>query len=101
VSLSPLDFLVTWYTEQCDGDWEHSYGISIESLDNPGWKVDIPIEDTELDGRVLERTRIEDSDESWTLTWSDGKVFYARCGAGDLATVLKVFQEFRTTDQTE
>jgi|GEM_PF-3181522 len=33
--------LTNWYQNQCDGDWEHKYGVSIETLDNPGWIVKI------------------------------------------------------------
>ena len=29
--------LQKWYKSQCNGDWEHSFGIKIETLDNPGW----------------------------------------------------------------
>jgi hypothetical protein len=28
-----------WYTKQCNGDWEHSYGIRIDTIDNPGWSL--------------------------------------------------------------
>jgi hypothetical protein len=28
--------LEAWYASRCDGEWEHGYGISIETLDNPG-----------------------------------------------------------------
>jgi hypothetical protein len=28
-----------WYAAQCNGDWEHRYGVSIDTLDNPGWSV--------------------------------------------------------------
>ncbi|WP_203237204.1 Imm53 family immunity protein [Streptomyces gilvosporeus] len=37
--LDPLSSLTAWYTSQCDGGWEHEYGIRIETLDNPGWSV--------------------------------------------------------------
>lgn len=33
--------LVNWYVSHCDGEWEHGYGITIETLDNPGWAVNI------------------------------------------------------------
>jgi hypothetical protein len=26
-----------WYLEQCNDLWEHSYGVKIDTLDNPGW----------------------------------------------------------------
>ena len=45
-----LEFLIDWFAIHCDGDWEHSEGIRIATLDNPGWALDVRIEDTELDG---------------------------------------------------
>jgi hypothetical protein len=32
-----ISWLQRWYTAQCDGGWEHHYGITIGTLDNPGW----------------------------------------------------------------
>jgi Immunity protein 53 len=32
-----LTQLQSWYVAQCNGDWEHTCGISIETVDNPGW----------------------------------------------------------------
>jgi hypothetical protein len=32
----------------CDDDWEHDHGVTIETVDNPGWIVRIDLEGTEL-----------------------------------------------------
>jgi Immunity protein 53 len=42
--------LQQWYSRQCDGHWEHSFGIRIETLDNPGWHIRIDIAGTDLEG---------------------------------------------------
>jgi hypothetical protein len=42
--------LQAWYASQCDGDWEHSEGVEIGTLDNPGWYVRVSLTDTPLDG---------------------------------------------------
>ena len=31
-----LYLLQRWYLERCDDGWEHSYGVRIDTLDNPG-----------------------------------------------------------------
>lgn len=31
-----LERLERWYAAQCNGDWEHTYGVKIGYLDNPG-----------------------------------------------------------------
>jgi hypothetical protein len=41
-----LQRLQQWYRAQCNGDWEHSYGVMVDTLDNPGWRT----------GRELSRT---------------------------------------------
>jgi hypothetical protein len=54
-----LEELQRWYEAQCDGDWEHEFGATIATLDNPGWTVDIDLERTPLEGRAF--TPIEDA----------------------------------------
>jgi len=39
-------WLQQWYLQQCDGDWEHGYGLHIGTLDNPGWTVDVNLAGT-------------------------------------------------------
>ncbi|MWL90372.1 immunity 53 family protein [Cupriavidus sp. SW-Y-13] len=36
-----IEMLQEWYSSECNGSWEHSYGINISTLDNPGWAVTI------------------------------------------------------------
>jgi len=45
--------LQNWYKNQCDGVWEHSTGILIESCDNPGWWVKVNLQGTSLQGRAF------------------------------------------------
>ncbi|RRJ95187.1 hypothetical protein Ga0100231_013590 [Opitutaceae bacterium TAV4] len=40
---SALQRLSEWYASQCDGDWEHSYGFKISTLDNPGVAIEIDL----------------------------------------------------------
>jgi hypothetical protein len=49
-----LKWLENLYSSNCDGDWEHSYGIRIETLDNPGWAIRINLEDTVLEHKSFE-----------------------------------------------
>ncbi len=41
--------LQQWYARQCDGDWEHSEGVTIQSCDNPGWWVTVNLKGTSLE----------------------------------------------------
>ena len=49
--MNTLARLQQWYTQQCDGEWEHAHGISINSCDNPGWRVKIDLTGTPLEGK--------------------------------------------------
>ena len=46
-----LIWLQNWYKQQCDGCWEHLYGIEIGNLDNPGWTVKIDLSDTSYEDK--------------------------------------------------
>jgi hypothetical protein len=43
-----IQYLQQWFQEQCNGDWEHCYGIIIE-FKQGRWLVDISIYDTYLE----------------------------------------------------
>jgi hypothetical protein len=46
VERGALERLQRWYLGECNGDWEHSYGVRIDTLDNPGWIVTIDLHET-------------------------------------------------------
>jgi hypothetical protein len=53
-------FLQDWYLSKCDGAWEHSYGVEITNIDNPGWKVIIRGEESKAPKKIdLERSEID------------------------------------------
>jgi len=52
--MSTLARLQAWYTRQCNGAWEHSSGVLIESCDNPVWWVKVNLLGTaRLQGRAF------------------------------------------------
>ena len=51
--MNTLMRLQAWHTRQCNGVWEHSSGVHIESCDNPGWWVKINLLGTPLQGRAF------------------------------------------------
>ena len=75
-----LDWLTDWYASNCNQDWEHTYGISIATLDNPGWSIEIDLIDTQLEGRQLSEISMKNSDIDWYNISSTGKRF---TGYGD------------------
>jgi len=104
-----LAWLQRWYDQQCNGDWEHHAGITISSLDNPGWLVRIQLRGTALEHQPFTGIARGTSDEGWVLdpddpTWlhcrvvthtaADGPIFEGASGPLGLAEILSVFREW-------
>lgn len=99
MSSDDLTFLQDWYARHCDGDWEHDSRVRISTLDNPGWRLWVNLEDTELAGRHIPRTRDESSSEQWIDYQCDGNAFDAACGPRGLGLALTAFRELAGSDR--
>jgi hypothetical protein len=72
MSLSALE---RWYASQCDGEWEHGYGVRIDTLDNPGWRVHIGLHGTKKQDASLARVALTRSQDDWILIGSRNRNF--------------------------
>jgi hypothetical protein len=90
-TLNNLERLQNWYHATCDGDWEHSYGIHVTTLDNPGWSVDIDLTETDLEDRELLPVQIERSQVDWIFVSRTPAKFQIRCGPHNFDEGLKHF----------
>jgi len=85
-------WLQAWYVSQCDGDWEHQNGISISTLDNPGWEVTIDLFELDLATADYERHETHRSEDDWCVTWTEEHAFHASCGPTNLGEALHAFR---------
>ena len=92
---SIFTWLNQWYIDQCDGDWEHGYGIKIETLDNPGWSLAIDIEYLPIGvAEPIPWILVEHSENDWYgFKVEDGK-FYASGDPTKLSLLISKFREF-------
>ncbi|WP_167932219.1 immunity 53 family protein [Streptomyces spiramenti] len=95
--MSNLKDIQQWYAAACDGDWEHSYGIRIETTDNPGWIISVDLARTALYGRMCEMED-ECTDGSWASAKSDGIEFVAGCDPSSLERAIGYFVEFAAAE---
>jgi hypothetical protein len=86
-----ISLLEKWYLAQCNGDWEHQWGVKIDTLDNPGWTLEIDLNDTRAESRQLERIKVERSGNDWFLYSVEKKKFKASMGPGNLGEVIRIF----------
>lgn len=87
--MTNIELIEEWYKNQCNGDWEHEYSIKIETLDNPGWNVEIDITDTFLEGFSYRYSCKEES--NWIELTANGKIFK---GMGSPLKLNQIFDKF-------
>ena len=84
-----LQRLQEWYASQCNGDWEHTYGVFIENLDNPGWLVKIELADTDLMDATFPPVKNLRSETDWVECKIERMEWHGYGGAGNLAEILE------------
>lgn len=86
-----LNDLEKWFRERCDNDWEHSYGVSIETTDNPGWHVEIDLIETLWAEVTITFSREERSASDWIQYQVSGGKFI---GSGSIGSLIPILQQF-------
>ncbi len=98
--MNALQWLQEWYQSQCDGDWEHTFGIKITTIDNPGWVIKINISGTDLEGLIIELQLNEVDENHWYQFKSNGYTFEACGDPSTLETLILIFKKI-TENQEE
>jgi hypothetical protein len=88
MAVDTLTWLQEWYRSRCDGGWEHEKGLSIDTLDNPGWSVEADIGSIE----VPEPVQFERSNTDWVDCRVEQGRFYGYGGPNNLQEVLEVLR---------
>ena len=93
-----LGWLEAFYFGYCDGDWEHQCGITITTIDNPGWSVTVDLEGTVLFGASFESVEIERSENDWIQCSKKLRSWEGVGGPHNLREILETFR--RWTEST-
>jgi hypothetical protein len=94
LDLSGIKQLEAWYAAHCNGQWEHQYGIRIDTLDNPGWSVVIDLAGTALAEVPFAEVKELDSDTEWMSCAVREQRFQGHGGPAMLRRILSVFLEW-------
>jgi hypothetical protein len=89
-----LGELQRWYLAQCDGEWEHSYGVKIATLESRGWTLKVNLEGTGLASRSFRQPEIRRSSDDWVVCRRDSTQFHAYCGPPNLTEALACFLDW-------
>lgn len=90
----PVNFLQNWFQRQCDGFWERSHGVTLETLDTPGWLVTIDLTDTALEKQLMPKLSRERSERDWIVCEVANGQFRGQGDPQKLMDILQVFQSW-------
>lgn len=82
--------LQNWYLTNCDGDWEHGHGISINTIDNPGWTIKINLSDTCLQDLQYDK-QFDNGTFDWLFIKVTDRVLEASGDANKFSVILTIF----------
>jgi hypothetical protein len=88
-----LTWLQDWYAAQCDGDWEHIYGVEIGTLDNPGWSIAVDLAETALESLILDKVETRRSETDWLVVEIRDQKFLGFCGSQNLGELIGIFRK--------
>ncbi len=102
--MTVLAWIEKWYAAQCDGDWEHAKGVSITTIDNPGWLVTIDLAGTDLEAAADDSLLAATGDPPSAANGNVGGSEWMFCelraghfkGAGDPLKLASILEQFRS-----
>lgn len=92
--MSELQWLQQYYQNCCDGDWEHSFGVKIETLDNPGWYLEIDLTETPYEKSEFVDVTIENSETDWVHCRVKDRRYKAAGGPLNLEQLIRIFRQW-------
>lgn len=98
-SLDELKAIQEWYRAQCNGSWEHQFGVNIQTLDNPGWLVRIDLSGTPLLKKEFKEIVRKDkrSRDNWMECRVEAGTFTGAGGPLMLSEILQTFLNWTET----
>lgn len=90
---SLLDWLQSFYSRQCNGEWEQLYGIKINSKDG-GWFFEVDLDLTLLKEKKFTELKIDRSKNDWIICRVKDYKFVADCGSKNLEEVIGIFRKW-------
>lgn len=89
-----LHRMQNWYAAMCNGDWEHTYGVAITNIDNPGWSLKVELIDSYLSNVPFAEMRIERAEDDWVICKVADGAFQAYGGTKNLTEMLTIFLDW-------
>lgn len=92
MSQDNLEWLETWYQQQCNGEWEHSQGVHLDTLEREGWQLTIDLQGTSAENMPPQKIALDSSGGDWIDCHLSSRRFQ---GAGDPRKLEQIIGIFR------
>ena len=92
--MSILKWLEEWYESNCDGDWEHQFGLSLNTLDNPGWCLRLDLNYTLFEDVIFPEVLIDRSEYDWVRCIKKGSSIECTGGSKNLEEMLSIVKKW-------
>lgn len=104
-----VDFadIIEWYNSHCDQSWEHQYGVSLQTLDNPGWLLRVDLIHTDLQGSTMTEVREGIAPQGhpvsprWLHCFVIDNQFRGACDPTQVARLFQLFRQFRCSKNSK
>jgi len=93
--------LLEWWQKQCDGEWEREFGLTVQSMADPGWIVKVDLAYTNYNLTKFKPVSTKSSDADWMEckieqagVWSPDAEFCHFVGMGgsnNLENIIRYF----------
>ena len=95
-----IAWLENWYESNCDGDWEHTFGVNISTLDNPGWCVELNVTETIYQDIIFNEVIIERTDNDWVYCKKNDSTIDCMGGPKNLGEVLEILKKWMDENES-
>jgi hypothetical protein len=89
------------YWHQRNENWKHEFRLSMDTLDNPDWKITIDLNNPDIINKIFETYKVERAKNNWCCCWIENLKFEGRGGAKNLREILEVFFSWLQEDRIE
>lgn len=89
-----IKWLEKWYKDNCYDEWEHTYGVKIYTVDNPGWTVLVDLSYTYMEDKEFPQLKVDNSDDDWIICHVRNKQFKGSGDPNKLEEIIKVFKDW-------
>lgn len=86
-----LTWLQAWYCMECNGDWEHQYGVEIRTLDTPAWGVRIDLADTAMESEPMKPVAVRYGEDDWLECRVENQKFQGKSTLRNLRELIRCF----------